>query len=433
MKGGLYRVFGSDSRAGAHAANTKEPISINELHRQLGHVSHDRARLLVIKGLVKGIELEADGKVVICESCEWAKGQRKSVTKVREGDRQTAVGDEIHSNLWGPAPVESISRKKYYVTFTDDYSWYTNIYFLHSKDKTFDFYQAYEAWLFTQYKVKIKCLRSDQGGEYLDDDFSKHLRNAGTTRKLTVHDTPGVAERLNRTLLEKVRAMLHDSQLLKFLWAEAAQHAVYLKNRTWTHTIGNTTPYELLNNNKPNLGNLQPWGCRVRVHNDCEGISKLEGQSHVGWWLGFDGDTRDRHRIYWPERRTVSVERNVKFNFQDDEVVVGVLLLEGEFEGGERSTPDEAPNETEAVNDQNETTDDLPTTEGRGKHIRKETEYVRALRDGTGVTGDRSRILPRGIQMGSTVVKEQAGIAIDVPEIDYAMATATQGGSPKAI
>ena len=111
MKGGLYRVFGSDSRAGAHAANTKEPISINELHRQLGHVSHDRARLLVIKGLVKGIELEADGKVVICESCEWAKGQRKSVTKVREGDRQTAVGDEIHSNLWGPAPVESISRK----------------------------------------------------------------------------------------------------------------------------------------------------------------------------------------------------------------------------------------------------------------------------------------------------------------------------------
>ena len=273
-------------------------------------------------------------------------------------------------------------------------------------------------------------MRSDRGGEYLDDDFVKHLRNAGTTRKLTVHDTPehnGVAERLNRTLLEKVRAMLHDSQLPKFLWAEAAQHAVYLKNRTWTRTIGNTTPYELLHNDKPNLGNLQPWGCRVRVHNDREGIPKLEGRSHVGRWLGFDGDTRDGHRIYWPERRTVSVERNVKFNFEDDEVVVGVLPLEGEFESGERSTPDEAPNETEAVNDQNETTDDLPTTEGRGKRIRKETEYVRALRDGTGVTGDRSRILPRGIQMGSTVVEEQAGIAIDVPEIDYAMATATQG------
>ena len=64
----------------------------------------------------------------------------------------------------------------------------------------------------------------------------------------------------------------------------------------------------------------------------------------------------------------------------------------------------------------------------RGKRIHRETEYVRALRDGTGVTGDRSRVLPRGMQTGSKpIVKEQAGIAVDVPEIDYAMATATAG------
>ena len=133
------------------------------------------------------------------------------------------------------------------------------------------------AWLSTQYNAKVKCLRSDRGGEYLSDEFVKHLKKAGTTRKLTVHDTPehnGIAERLNRTLLEKIRAMLHDSDLPKFLWAEAAQHAVYLKNRTWTRTIGDTTPYELLNKSKPYLGNLQPWGCKVRVHD--AGNSKLE-------------------------------------------------------------------------------------------------------------------------------------------------------------
>ena len=123
------------------------------------------------------------------------------------------------------------------------------------------------------------------------------------------------------------------------------------------------------------------------------------------------------------------MERNVKFNFED-EVVVGVLPLEGESPGGERLTPstDGVPNATEEINDSNETTDDLPATEGRGKRIRRETEYVRALRDGTGVTGDRSWVLPRGMQMGSKpIVKEQAGIAVDVPEIDYAMATATAG------
>jgi hypothetical protein len=50
------------------------------------------------------------------------------------------VGDEVHSDLWGPAPVESINHKRYYVSFTDDHSRYTTIYFLHTKDKTFDSY-----------------------------------------------------------------------------------------------------------------------------------------------------------------------------------------------------------------------------------------------------------------------------------------------------
>ena len=121
----------------------------------------------------------------------------------------------------------------------------------------------------TQYGVRIKCLNTDQGGEYLSDEFSDHLKKAGTTRRLTVHDTPehnGVAERGDRTNLEIARAMLHDSGLPKFLWAEAVWHAVYLRNQTWTRAIGNMTPYELLNGRKPNIGGLQPWGSKVHVH-----------------------------------------------------------------------------------------------------------------------------------------------------------------------
>ena len=333
--------------------------------------------------------------------------------------------------MWGPAPVESINHKRYYVSFTDDYSRYTNIYFLHTKDETFDSYQLYEAWLSTQHNAKIKCLRSDRGGEYLSDEFIKHLKKAGTTRKLTVHDTPehnGVAERLNRTLLEKIRVMLHDSDLPKFLWAEAAQHAVYLKNRTWTRTIGETTPYELLNKAKPYLGNLQPWGCKVRVHN--AGNSKLDGRSKIGRWMGFDNDTRDGHRVYWPERRTVTVERSVKFNF-DDEVVVEVLPLEGEPEGSERLP--ETPSSDTKINDttQIHTPPDLPDepiAEGRGRRIRRETEYVKSLKDGTGVTGERSqRVLPRGMQSGSKIVAEENAGVGDVSEIDHAMATIVEG------
>jgi hypothetical protein len=165
VKGGLYRVFMSGTKVGAFAADVKEML-INELHRRLGHVSHERARLLVRKGLVEGVTLEADSEVVVCESCEWVKGERKAVYKVRENERRTTIGDEIHSDLWGPAPVESINHRRYYVSFTDDYSRYTNIYFLHTKDETFNAYRTYEAWLSNQYKTKVKALRSDRGGEY---------------------------------------------------------------------------------------------------------------------------------------------------------------------------------------------------------------------------------------------------------------------------
>ena len=162
-----------------------------------------------------------------------------------------------------------------------------NVYFLSTKDKTFNSYQIYKAWLSTQYNVHIKSLHSNRGGEYLGEEFSNHLKKAGMTRKLTVHDTSehnGVAEHLNWTILEKVWAMLHESDLPKFLWAEAVMHAVYLKNQTWTCTLDNTTPYEILNGQKPNIANLQPWGCKVQVHDT--GGTKLDGHSKIGCWMG---------------------------------------------------------------------------------------------------------------------------------------------------
>ena len=70
----------------------------------------------------------------------------------------------------------------------------------------------------------------------MSDEFSAHLKKARTTRRLTVHDTPehnGISERGNRTNLEIVHAVMHDSGLPKFLWPEAVSYAVYVKNRTW--------------------------------------------------------------------------------------------------------------------------------------------------------------------------------------------------------
>ena len=140
----------------------------------------------------------------------------------------------------------------------------------------------------------------------------------GTKRILTTHDTPaynGVAEWLNRVLLERTRAFLHSSALPKFLWGEAVKHVVWLKNRMATHALLNgKTPYKMLYGKKPNLAGLREWGTKVWVH-DASG-TKLDGRARIGRWIGFE-EASNAHQIFWLDNRSVTVEQNIKFDNND--------------------------------------------------------------------------------------------------------------------
>jgi len=99
--------------------------------------------------------------------------------------------------------------------------------------------------------------------------FDQHLAATGTVCRLTIHDTPqlnGVAECLNCTLLERIRAFMHTSGLPKTLWSKGLRHATWLKNRTATHALDGKTPYEALFSTPPDLSELKLWGCPVWVH-----------------------------------------------------------------------------------------------------------------------------------------------------------------------
>ena len=124
------------------------------------------------------------------------------------------------------------------------------------KSETFSAYQQFEAWLDRQLAVKIRMRHSDWGGEYTGDEFVLYLKRQGMVQCLTVHDPPqhnGIAECLNQMILERVRALLHASGLLKFLWGEAAHHVVWLKNRTPTKVLDGLTPYKVAFGRKPDL------------------------------------------------------------------------------------------------------------------------------------------------------------------------------------
>ena len=247
--------------------------------------------------LVVGVKLDKSSSIWSCDSCEYAKAHGKPIWKEWEFPRASKLGEEVHSDMWGPALVQTINGREYYGSFTDDFSRYTHLYLLRTKGQVFDACKSYEAELMMQCKASITKLRSDRGGEYLSSPFNDHLSKAGTLRILTIHDTPkynGVSERLNHTLLEKVRAMLHASQLLKFLWGEAVKHAVYLKNRTLNKALNGMTPYEAFYGMKPNITGLHEFGKKVWVHTMAG--SKLDGRSETGRWVGFN-ETSDGHQI----------------------------------------------------------------------------------------------------------------------------------------
>lgn len=327
----------------------------------------------------------------------------------------------MHLDVWGPSPVQTINGREYYSSYTDDFSRYTHLYLLRTKDQNFNAYKSYEAELWTQHGARIKRLRSDRGGEYLSTGFDDHLAKSGTLRSLTVHDTPeynGVLERLNCTLLEKVRAMLHAGQLPKFLWGEAVKHAVYLKNRTSTKSLNGKMPYEVYFGKKPNIANLHKFGCKVWVHNTT-GL-KLDGRSEIGRWVGFD-EMSNGHRIYWPGKHSVSIERSVKFDTEADIFLPNSVPLEGEqvpkvpkvtinpeqptvhtiiSESAQPTTT--IPSSTVTpVNHLGDNFEHLPKDQGRPKRIRTESAAIRRLCTGEGVISNLPRErgeLPRGIQ-----------------------------------
>ena len=234
-KRGLYKV---EHELSIEEVNVvEEQLTLEQLHRRMGHISPIITKKLVENNFVMGVRLEStpSGDPFFCESCVYAKATRKVIPKVREGEQAKVFAGEVHSNLWGPVLVETKGKKCYYITFTDDKTQLTNIYLLAKKNDAFESYKDYEAWCRTQLDVPVKVLHSDRGGEYLGKEFILHLNSKGTKQKLTVHDTPqhnGVAEWRNRTILERVRALLHSTGLPRTLWGEAAHHVVWLMKST---------------------------------------------------------------------------------------------------------------------------------------------------------------------------------------------------------
>ncbi|THH06822.1 hypothetical protein EW146_g9493 [Bondarzewia mesenterica] len=132
---GLYRVIHKDPSEPGYEANAAvESLSVMELHRRMGHISPGVAKWLVMNSFVTGIRLDtSSNEPIFCESCVYAKAKRRPIAKTREGDCVAVFGGEVHTDIWGPAPVAMICGCRYYVSFTDDKTRHTHLYLLRRK------------------------------------------------------------------------------------------------------------------------------------------------------------------------------------------------------------------------------------------------------------------------------------------------------------
>ena len=143
------------------AGTAFEQVSIHTLHQRLGHVSLDSICNLVCNNAIAGIQILDDGYPSICDSCEYAKTTHKAIHKERTAPQASAFSDEVYMDLWGLLFILSLGGRKYYASFTDDYSQYTRLALLCSKDEALEAYKTYVAWAKTQHGAvrARKCVR----------------------------------------------------------------------------------------------------------------------------------------------------------------------------------------------------------------------------------------------------------------------------------
>ena len=247
-----------------------------------------------------------------CNGCQLGKHARTKLPK-EATFHATNFLQLVHSDVCGPFRTNSLGGAKYFVTFIDDYSRKTWIYFLTHKSQVLTKFQHLVNLLKNSTGQIIQTLMTDNGGEYTSSAFRDYCLRTGIAREFAPPYTPqrnGVAERRNRSLLDITRSLLLDKGLPGHLWAEAVKAAGDLLNLRSTKRHPDKTQEELFSGKKPSISHLKIFGSPVYVRTTKPSRSKLDSRSEKCVLLGFDS-TAKAYRCYRPSTKKVFISRDI--------------------------------------------------------------------------------------------------------------------------
>ncbi|CAJ2654631.1 unnamed protein product [Trifolium pratense] len=216
-------------------------------HKRLGHANWRLISKLSKLDLVRGLPKIKYHSNTLCGSCQKGK-ITKSSFKPKNIVSTSRPLELLHIDLFGPVNTASINGKKYGLVIVDDYSRWTWVKFLRTKNEAYDEFSIFCKQIQNEKGYTILKVRSDHGGEFENEPFENFCEKHGILHEFSSPRTPqqnGVVERKNRTLQEMARTMMHETNVAKFLWAEAVNTACYVQNRIYIRSKLNKTAYEL--------------------------------------------------------------------------------------------------------------------------------------------------------------------------------------------
>ncbi|GJU43090.1 putative ribonuclease H-like domain-containing protein [Tanacetum coccineum] len=258
-------------------------------HRRLGHLNFKTMNKLVKGNLVRGLPSKLFENDQTRVACQKGKQHRASCKSKTENSISLPL-HLLHMDLFGLTFVKSLMKKMYCLVVTDDYSRFTWVFFLATKDETSGILKSFITGIENLVDHKVKVIRS------------------------RTPQQNGVAERRNRTLIEAARTMLVDSKLPTTFWAEAVNTACYVQNRVLVVKPHNKTLYELFHGRTPTLSFMRPFRCPVTILNTIDHLGKFDGKVDEGFFVGYSLNSKS-FRVF--NSRTRIVEENLHIMFSE--------------------------------------------------------------------------------------------------------------------
>lgn len=247
--------------------------------------------------------------------------------------------------------TNGIGNSFYYLLIVDDFSRFSVVYTLNSRDEALKFFKIFQKHSENIHNTKTVTIRCDNAPEFVKGAFRSYAEEMGIKFETTVPHTPqqnGVAERHNLTFGNMVRAMLLDADMAEWFWPLALHSAVYIKNRLPHRALPrHTSPYQLWFGTKPMLHHLRPFGshCIAKIL-PASSLSKFQAKGESGRFVGYSKTAKGY--LFWnPKQRVVQTRRELDFRAEKPTIGSGGLAIYDKLKSlwsAENQTELELPN-----------------------------------------------------------------------------------------